>query len=140
MILRGLLSGNVVLFEEAMTELSGMPLDRVTGYIHDKNLSGFPALYRKAGLPDAAYPAFREAIAAMREGVLMSGQGNASRLKRSDGRARACRLPGRARRPMNRCWRCCDASRSKPRARKRALFCDDLVATSPRIAGRIGTW
>ena len=83
MILRGLLSGNVVLFEEALTELSGMPLDRVTGYIHDKNLSGFLALYRKAGLPDAAYAAFREAIAAMREGVLMGGQGNAARLRRA---------------------------------------------------------
>ena len=82
MILRGLLSGNVVLFEEALAELSDMPLDRVTSYIHDKNLSGFHALYRKAGLPDGAYPAFREAIAAMREGALTGGQGSASRLRR----------------------------------------------------------
>ena len=96
MILRGLLSGNVVLFEEALTELSGMPLDRVTSYIHDKNLSGFLALYRKAGLPDAAYPAFREAIAAMREGVLMGGQGNAARLRRAMVERVLSRLPGRA--------------------------------------------
>ena len=82
MILRALLSGNVVLFEEALTELSGMPLDRVSSYIHDKNISGFHALYRKAGLPDVAYPAFREAITAMREGILIGEQGGVARLKR----------------------------------------------------------
>jgi uncharacterized protein (DUF2336 family) len=82
MILRALLSGNVVLFEEALTELSGLPLDRVTGYIHDKNISGFHALYRKAGLPDVAYPAFREALAAMRDGILIGEQGGVARLKR----------------------------------------------------------
>jgi len=82
MILRGLLSGNVVLFEEALAELSEMPADRVTSYIHDKAISGFRALYRKAGLPDAAYPAFREAIAAMRDGILLGDPGGVARLKR----------------------------------------------------------
>jgi uncharacterized protein (DUF2336 family) len=82
MILRALLSGNVVLFEEALAELSGLPLDRVTSYIHDKNISGFHALYGKAGLPDVAYPAFREAITAMREGILVGEQGGVARLKR----------------------------------------------------------
>jgi uncharacterized protein (DUF2336 family) len=82
MILRGLLSGNVVLFEESLAELSGLPIDRVTSYIHDKNISGFQALYRRAGLPDAAYPAFREAIASMRAGVLIGEQGGVARLKR----------------------------------------------------------
>ncbi len=82
MILRALLSGNVVLVEEALAELSGLPIDRVTGYIHDKTISGFHALYRKAGLPDAAYPAFREAIAAMRQGVLIGERGGVAQLKR----------------------------------------------------------
>jgi len=82
MILRALLSGNVVLFEEALAELSAMPIDRVTGYIHDNNISGFRALYEKAGLPDVAYPAFREALAAIREGILIGEQGGAARLKR----------------------------------------------------------
>ena len=121
MILRALLSGNVVLFEEALAELSGVPIDRVTSYIHDKNISGFRALYRKAGLPDAAYPAFREAIAAMREGVLIGEQGGAARLKR---RMVERVLGGLRRRSADadsaRCWRCCGASRSRPRARKRA--------------------
>ena len=82
MILRALLSGNVVVFEEALTELSGLPIDRVTGYIHDKTVSGFRALYDKAGLPETAYPAFRAAIVALREGVLIGEPGGASRLKR----------------------------------------------------------
>jgi len=82
MILRALLSGNVVLFEEALAELSGVSIDRVTAYIHDKNISGFRALYRAAGLPEVAYPAFREALAAMRAGALIGEQGGAARLKR----------------------------------------------------------
>jgi uncharacterized protein (DUF2336 family) len=128
MILRALLSGNVVLFEEALAELSGMPIDRVTGYIHDKHISGFRALYAKAGLPDAAYPAFREAIAAMREGVLLGDVGGVSRLKR---------------RMVERVLSACAAERSDAMASLLALlrrfsveaardearmFCDDLVA------------
>jgi uncharacterized protein (DUF2336 family) len=82
MILRALLSGNVVLFEEALADLSGVPLERAAGYIHDRTISGFRALYAKAGLPDIAYPAFLEAIKAMREGALIGEPGGASRLKR----------------------------------------------------------
>jgi uncharacterized protein (DUF2336 family) len=81
MLLRALLSGNVVLFEEAMTDLSGLPFDRVASYIHDNHISAFRALYCKAGLPDIAYPAFREALSAIREG-LAGGSGGAARLRR----------------------------------------------------------
>src|SRR5690606_13125429 len=44
MLLRALLSGNIVLVEEALAELSGQPIDRVSGYIHDRHISGFHAL------------------------------------------------------------------------------------------------
>jgi uncharacterized protein (DUF2336 family) len=129
MVLRGLLSGNVVLFEEALAELSGLPLDRVSSYIHDRNISGFLALYGKAGLPDTAYPAFREAIAGMREGVLIGEQGGAARLKR---------------RMVERVLEACAQERGSEMASLLALlrrfaveaareearlFCDDLVAT-----------
>jgi uncharacterized protein (DUF2336 family) len=129
MILRGLLSGNVVLFEEALAELSALPLDRVSSYIHDRNISGFLALYSKAGLPDAAYPAFREAISGMREGVLIGEQGGAARLKR---------------RMVERVLNACAQERGADMASLLALlrrfaveaareearlFCDDLVAT-----------
>jgi uncharacterized protein (DUF2336 family) len=128
MILRALLSGNVVLFEEALSELSGVPLDRVTSYIHDKNISGFRALYSKAGLPDVAYPAFREAISAMRDGILIGEQGGVTRLKR---------------RMVEHVLACCSHDRAPETASLLALlrrfaveavreearmFCDDLVA------------
>jgi len=82
LVLRALLSGNIVLFEEALADLSGMPLESVAGYVHDRMLSGFRALYHKAGLPDAAYPAFREAVTALREGVLSPYQAGAAYLSR----------------------------------------------------------
>jgi uncharacterized protein (DUF2336 family) len=128
MILRGLLCGNVVLFEEALVELSGLPLDRVTGYIHDKNISGLRALYVKAGLPDIAYPAMCEAIVAMRDGILVGEQGGMARLKR--------RLVERV---LARCSSECGPEMASlmallrrfavEAAREEArMFCDDLVA------------
>jgi uncharacterized protein (DUF2336 family) len=133
MILRALLSGNVVLFEEALAELSEVPIDRVTGYIHDRNISGFGALYRKAGLPDQAYPAFREAIAAMRDGALIGERGGVARLKR---------------RLVERVLAACEAERGRDLASLLALlrrfgveaareearmFCDDLVANDDPV-------
>ncbi len=128
MLLRGLLCGNVVLFEEALAELSDVPIDRVISYVHDRNISGLCALYRKAGLPDQAYPAFREAIAAMREGALVGDRGGAGQLKR---------------RLVERVLAACAAERGRDltsllallrqfaveAAREEArMFCDDLVA------------
>jgi uncharacterized protein (DUF2336 family) len=134
MTLRALLSGNVVLFEEALAELSGMPIDRVTSYIHDRNLSGFRALYRKAELPEMAYPAFREALAALREGVLVGEQGGAARLKR-----------GMVERVLDACAAMRDETMAPliallrrfavEAAREEArLFCDDLVADGALVA------
>jgi uncharacterized protein (DUF2336 family) len=80
--LRALLSGNVDMFEEALAELSGMALERVSALVHDKGIAGFRALYDKAGLPASTYPAFREAVEAMREGGFVGDAGGATRLKR----------------------------------------------------------
>ena len=136
MILRALLSGNVVLFEEALADLSGVPIDRVTSYIHDRNISGLNALYRRAGLPDQAYPAFREAIAALREGVLVGERGGAGQLKR---------------RMVERVLSACETERGRDltsllallrsfaveAAREEArMFCDDLVANDHVIDAR----
>ncbi|HEX5211528.1 MAG TPA: DUF2336 domain-containing protein [Pseudolabrys sp.] len=133
MILRALLSGNIVLFEEALADLSAMPIERVTGYIHDRNISGFAALYRKAELPDHAYPAFREAIAAMRDGILVGERGGEGQLKR---------------RMVERVLAACEAERDRDltsllallrrfaveAAREEArMFCDDLVANDDRV-------
>ena len=69
MILRALPSGNAILFEEALAELSGVSIDCVTAYINDKSIAGF------RGMPEVAYLAFWEALAAMRAGVLIGEQG-----------------------------------------------------------------
>src|SRR5215472_7180760 len=82
LILRALLSGNVNLFEEALSELSGLPAWRVRGYVQDNRGAGFRAVYDKAGLPASTWPAFRSAIEAMREVSPFAEPGGASRLKR----------------------------------------------------------
>ena len=82
LVLRALLSGNVDMFEEALAELSGLSLTRVSALVHDKSIAGFRALYDKAGLPASTYPAFREAVEAMREGGFVGDPGGATRLKR----------------------------------------------------------
>jgi uncharacterized protein (DUF2336 family) len=82
LILRALLCGNLALFEEALAELSGLPLARVSAYVHDNRGAGFRAAYDKAHLPASTWPAFRAAIEAMREGDHFAESGGASRLKR----------------------------------------------------------
>ena len=82
LILRALLSGNLTLFEEALADLSELPLARVSGLIHAKGSSGFRAVYEKAGLPNSTYPAFREALLAMQEDGFQGDLAGATRLKR----------------------------------------------------------
>jgi uncharacterized protein (DUF2336 family) len=82
LVLRALLSGNTVLFEEALAELSDVPVTRIHGIVHDRGVSSFRALYDKAGLPASTYPAFREAIGALREAHYAGELGGSSRLKR----------------------------------------------------------
>lgn len=80
LVLRALLSGNVLLFEETLAELSGMPLARVSGLVHDRGRRGLNALFERAQLPFALYPAISAAIAALHE--LGREPGGAARLKR----------------------------------------------------------
>ena len=82
LMLRALLSGNVELFEEALADLADVSLARVDGIVHDRRGASFRALYDRAGLPASIFPAFREALAAMREDGLPIEPGGASRLKR----------------------------------------------------------
>jgi uncharacterized protein (DUF2336 family) len=82
LILRSLLSGHTELFEEALADLAQVPLSRAVRIVHDRRGAGFRALYDKAGLPAAVFPAFREALEAMREEGFMFEPGGATRLKR----------------------------------------------------------
>jgi uncharacterized protein (DUF2336 family) len=94
LMLRALLSGNMAMFEDALAELSELPLARVQALVHGRGSAGFRAVFDKAGLPATTYVAFREALAAIREAELngeFSGEfsgsfdgavSGASRLKR----------------------------------------------------------
>lgn len=134
MILRALLSGNIVLFEEALAELSGLPIERITSYIQDRNISGFRALYRKAELPEMAYPAFRAALTALREGVLVGEQGGVGRLKRRmvERVLSACAaIRDDSMAPLLALLRRFAVEAARDEAR---LFCDDLVAEGAMYA------
>jgi uncharacterized protein (DUF2336 family) len=82
LLLRALLSGNLGLFEEALADLSQLPLSRVAGIVHDRRGGGFRALYDKARLPESAYTAFRVAMETMREDDAALAAGGTARLRR----------------------------------------------------------
>ena len=134
LVLRALLSGNLVLFEEALADLTDLPPSRVAGIVHDRRGAGFRALYEKAGLPVSIYPVFREALDTIREEGFQGEPGGVGRLKR--------RIIERA---LTRCEMeavgdveplltllrrfAADAAREEARA-----FCDDLVSDDRLIA------
>jgi hypothetical protein len=110
--------------------LTEMPVARVSGLIHDRGSVGLRALLEKAQLPASTYPAFKEAIEALREGFGYE-TGGPARLKR--------RMIERV------LTRCEDADLGElaplltllrrfatEAAREEArLFCDELVADDP---------
>ena len=55
---------------------------RIHGILHDRGIAAFRALYDKAALPPSTYPAFREAVGALRDSTQARDFGGASRLKR----------------------------------------------------------
>jgi uncharacterized protein (DUF2336 family) len=81
LILRALLSGNILLFEEALAELTDMPVLRVSALLHGRGSVALRALLEKAQLPPSTFPAFKEAIEAVREGSNYE-PGGPARLKR----------------------------------------------------------
>jgi uncharacterized protein (DUF2336 family) len=82
LVLRALLSGNISLFEEALAELADMPLARVAGLVHDRSGKGLRALFGRAGMPAAIYPAARVALETMHEIGYAGDAGGAAQLKR----------------------------------------------------------
>ena len=81
LILRALLSDKMALFEGALAELADMAVARVSGLIYDGSLSAVRALFDRARLPRSAYPAFKEAIEAMREARFANKPGAAAQIK-----------------------------------------------------------
>jgi uncharacterized protein (DUF2336 family) len=128
LVLRALLSGHVLLFEEALAELSGLPLSRVAALVHDRRGAGLRALYDKAGLPGAMFPAVRTALETMQETGFTADIGDATRLKRRmvERVLTVCETAGSSEiEPLLVLLRRFATEAAREEAR---LFCDDLVA------------
>src|SRR3979411_2233102 len=82
LILRALLSGNLELFDSALSELSGLPQARVSALLHDRGGAGVRALLERAGLPESTFAAFRVALEARHEAGYVDTAANAARLRR----------------------------------------------------------
>jgi uncharacterized protein (DUF2336 family) len=146
LVLRALLSGNVAMFEDALAELSELPLARVQALVHDRGSAGFRAVFDKAGLPGRTYVAFREALAAIQEAE-GSGQFIGARGDEIDGAAGgASRLKRRmVERVLTSCERA-DLGDIEPllillrrfaaeAAREDArIYCEELVSGAPELA------
>ncbi len=62
LILRALCTGDIGFFEAAMAARSDIPVENAQILIHEASRKGLEALYRKAEMPDALYPAVRAAV------------------------------------------------------------------------------
>jgi uncharacterized protein (DUF2336 family) len=82
LILRALLSGNLELFDSALTELSGLPRARVSALVHDRNATSLHALLRRAGLPESTFAAFQMALEVSHEIGFVDSAAGATRLRR----------------------------------------------------------
>ena len=67
LMLRAVLSHGLAFAEAAFAELADIPPARASALLQDRRGAGFPALYRKAGLPPGLFPAFDAALSALRE-------------------------------------------------------------------------
>ena len=128
LVLRALLSGNIDLFEEALAELSGLPLARVSALVHDQGGAGFRALYRPgraAGLDLSGVPRGDRGDA---RGRLHRRAGRRDAAQAAHGRARADALRRRADvgdvEPLLTLLRRFATEAAREEAR---LFCDELV-------------
>ena len=112
-----------------------MPVTRVSSLIHDRGNAGLRALFDGPALPSSTYPAFKEAIEAMREGGFAGEPGGAARLKRRMIERVLTRCENKISASSSRCSRCCAASPPKPRARKRVCSATGWWrrASKPRI-------
>ncbi|CAL76793.1 conserved hypothetical protein [Bradyrhizobium sp. ORS 278] len=82
LILRALLSGNVELFEIALSELSGLPRGRVSALLKDRGRASLQGLLRKAGIPDTTFDAFIIALEVCRENGFADSLSGAAILRR----------------------------------------------------------
>ncbi len=74
LLLRTLAHGHMSFFEWGLAELSGVPHHRTWLLIHDAGALGLRAIYDRARLPEALYPAFRAAVDAFHALQMEAGE------------------------------------------------------------------
>jgi len=127
LILRALLSGSLELFHCALSELSGMPRERVAALLHDRGSASVHALLIRAGLPESTFAAFRVALEVNHEtGFVDTAQGVVRLRRRMVERVLThCETDPQAAEPLLILLRrfATESAREEARA-----FCDDLWA------------
>ncbi len=125
LILRALLSGSLELFHCALSELSGMPRERVAALLHDRGSASVHALLIRAGLPESTFAAFRVALEVNHEtGFVDTAQGVVRLRRRMVERVLThCETDPQAAEPLLILLRrfATESAREEARA-----FCDDL--------------
>jgi uncharacterized protein (DUF2336 family) len=127
LILRALLSGNLELFDRALSELSDMPQARVSALLHDRGGASLQALLTRAGLPESTFAAFRIALEASHETGYVDSLGGVARLRRRmvERVLTHCETDSQAAEPLLILLRRFATESAREEAR---MFCDELVA------------
>src|SRR2546423_947403 len=127
LILRALLSGNLELFNHALSELSGLPQARVSALLHGRTGAGVQGLLTRAGLPESTFAAFRVALEATYETGYVDSPGGVAKLQRRmvERVLTHCETDQRAAEPLLILLRRFAAESAREEAR---MFCHDLIA------------
>ena len=127
LILRALLSGNLGLFDSALSELSELPKARVSALLHDRSGASLRALLKRAGLPESTFAAFHVALEACHEGGFVDNFADAVRLRRRmvERVLTHCEADRGATEPLMVLLRRFATESAREEAR---LFCDELAA------------
>jgi len=127
LILRALMSGNLELFDSALSELSGMPQARVSALLNDRGGASLHALLTRAGLPESTFAAFRAALEVSHESGYVDTAGGVARLRRRmvERVLTHCETDRQAAEPVLILLRRFATESAREEAR---MFCDDLMA------------
>src|SRR5438270_3516690 len=127
LILRALLSGNLELFDSALSELSGLPQARVSALLHDRGGASVQALLIRAGLPESTFAAFKMALEVNQEIGFVDTLGGAARLRRTmvERVLTHCATDRKAAEPLLILLRRFATESAREEAR---LFCNELIA------------
>ena len=129
LVLRALLSGNVLLFEEALAELTELPLARVSALVHGRSSAGQKALFERAGLPATLHLALCAALEVLREADFAGDPAGSARLKRRMVERVLTSCDGEERNPETEALLILLRRFALEAAREEArLFCDELAA------------